>query len=101
MSQEQIQVQVMRAQGLAGEIEFILRDIFSCERFGFGGQVNSDRIRRHPYLSMVQGLAYLFALKPQKREAIENFVEHCVATDKTNACCYGIILCCWTVERMV
>ena len=76
MSQEQIQVQVMRAQGLAGEIEFILRDIFSCERFGFGGQVNSDRIRRHPYLSMVQGLAYLFALKPQKREAIENFVEH-------------------------
>ena len=75
MSQEQIQAQVMRAQGLAGEIEFILRDIFVCERFGFGGQVNSDRIRRHPYLSMVQGLAYIYALNPRKREAIEEFVE--------------------------
>lgn len=76
MSQEQIQAQVMRAQGLAGEIEFILRDIFGCERFGFGGQVNSDRIRRHPYLSMVQGLAYMYALNPQKRKAIEEFVDH-------------------------
>lgn len=76
MSQEQIQAQVMRAQGLAGEIEFILRDIFECDRFGFGGQVNSDRIRRHPYLSMVQGLAYLYAINPQKRNAIDAFVEH-------------------------
>lgn len=76
MNQKQIQEQVMRAQGLAGEIEFILRDIFECERFGFGGQVNSDRIRKHPYLSMVQGLAYLYALNPQKRKTIEEFVEH-------------------------
>lgn len=76
MGQEQIQEQVMLAQGLAGQIEFILRRIFGCERFGFGGQVNSDKIRRHPYLSMVQGLAYLYALNPQKRNVIEEFVEH-------------------------
>lgn len=64
----------MKAQGYAVEIEHILSNIFECERFGFGGQVNSDRIRRHPYLSMVQGLAYLYALNPQKRKAINDFV---------------------------
>lgn len=75
MSQEQIQAQVMRAQGFAVEIEHILSNIFECARYGFGGQVNSDRIRKHPYLSMTQGLAYLYALNPQKRKAIDNFVE--------------------------
>ena len=75
MSQEQIQAQVMKAQGFAVEIEHILSNIFECERFGFGGQVNSDRVRRHPYLSMTQGLAYLYALCPQKKKVIDRFVE--------------------------
>lgn len=75
MSQEQIQAQVMRAQGFAVEIEHILSNIFECDRYGFGGQVNSNEIRKHPYLSMTQGLAYLYALHPQKRKAIEGFVE--------------------------
>ena len=74
MSQEQIQAQVMRAQGFAVEIEHILSSIFECDRFGFGGQVNSDRVRRHPYLSMTQGLAYLYAMCPHKRKVIEGFV---------------------------
>lgn len=76
MNQEQIQAQVMRAQGFAVEIEHILSNIFECERYGFGGQVTSDKIRKPPYLSMTQGLAYLYALHPQKRKLIENFVEH-------------------------
>lgn len=76
MSEKQIQEQVMKAQGFAVEIEHILSNIFECERFGFGGQVNSDRVRRHPYLSMTQGLSYLYALYPQKRKNIDNFVEH-------------------------
>ena len=46
MSEKQIQEQVMKAQGFAGKIEFILRDIFECDRFGFGGQVTSDKIRK-------------------------------------------------------
>lgn len=75
MSQEQIQAQVMRAQGFAVEIEHILSNIFECARYGFGGQVNSDRIRKHPYLSMTQGLAYLYAICPQKRIIIDSFVD--------------------------
>ena len=76
MSEKQIQEQVMKAQGFAVEIEHILSNIFECERFGFGGQVNSDRVRRHPYLSMTQGLAYLYALCPQKQKSIDTFVEN-------------------------
>ena len=59
MSKEQIQEQVMKAQGYAVEIEHSLSSIFECDRYGFGGEVNSDCIRKHPFLSMTQGLAYL------------------------------------------
>lgn len=76
MSEKQIQEQVMKAQGFAVEIEHILSNIFECDRFGFGGQVTSDKIRKHPFLSMTQGLAYLYALEPQKRKAIDTFNEN-------------------------
>lgn len=75
MSEEQIQSQVMKAQGYAVEIEMILRNIFKCDRFGFGGQVNSDAIRKHPYLSMTQGLAFLYATEENKRKQIYRFVD--------------------------
>lgn len=75
MSKEQVQSQLMKAQGYAVEIEMILRNIFKCERFGFGGQVNSDAIRKHPYLSMTQGLAFLYATEEIKRKQIDKFVD--------------------------
>ena len=65
-----------KAQGYAVSIEHILRKIFDCDRFGFGGQVNSDFIRKHPFLSMTQGLAYKYALYPQKRKNIDAFINH-------------------------
>lgn len=72
---EKAQEQIMKAQGYAVEIEKILCDIFKCERFGFGGQINSDAIRMHPFLSMTQGLAFLYAAKESKREKIDNFID--------------------------
>ncbi len=75
MSEKQIQSQLMKAQGYAVEIEMILRNIFKCDRFGFGGQVNSDAIRKHPYLSMTQGLAFLYATEENKRKQIDKFVD--------------------------
>ena len=75
MNNEQIQNQLMKAQGYAVEIEMILRNIFKCDRFGFGGQVNSDAIRKHPYLSMTQGLAFLYATEETKRKQIDKFVD--------------------------
>lgn len=75
MSEEQVQGQLMKAQGYAVEIEMILRNIFKCDRFGFGGQVNSDAIRKHPYLSMTQGLAFLYATEETKRKQIDKFVD--------------------------
>ena len=65
----------MLSQSYAVSIELILRRIFNCERLGFGGQINSDNIRKHPFLSMTQGLAVLYERYPTKREKINRFIE--------------------------
>ena len=67
--------QVMLSQGKAVSIEWTLRSIFNCDRFGFGGQINSDAIRKHPFLSMTQGLAVIYERRPEKRTAIDKFIE--------------------------
>ncbi len=74
MSKEQIDAQVMQAQGFAVDIEITLGKIFKCQRGGFGGMVDADAIRKHPFLSMAQGLAYLYAIDLEKRESIEKFL---------------------------
>lgn len=71
----QAQEQLMKAQSYAVEIEMILRNIFNCDRFGFGGQVNSDAIRKHPFLSMTQGLAFIYAMQEEKRPQIDRFID--------------------------
>ena len=100
---KQSQEQMLKAQGYAVEIEMILRSIFNCERFGFGGQINSDAIRKHPFLSMTQGLAFIYAASENKREEIDNFLEEfsfysdfsldeLLSFDaKENSCEYGTI----------
>lgn len=72
---KQSQEQMMKAQGYAVEIEMLLRGIFKCERLGFGGQVNSDDIRKHPFLSMTQGLAFVYATSESKRKEIDKFID--------------------------
>lgn len=72
---KQAQEQMKKAQAYAFEIEGILRGIFKCERFGFGGQVNSDSIRKHPFLSMTQGLAFVYASCENKQEEIDKFID--------------------------
>ena len=67
--------QVMLSQSKACEIEWILSSIFDCERSGFGGQVDSDKIRKHPFLSMTQGLAVLYERNPKKRDTINKFIK--------------------------
>jgi hypothetical protein len=67
---------MINPQMYAIDIEHILCDIFNCERYGFGGAVNSDTIRKHPYLSMTQGLAYLYAnADGQKKKKIDKFID--------------------------
>ena len=68
--------QVMKSQGYAHSIENILKKIFDCDRSGFGGQIDADRIRRHPFLSITQGLAVLYERIPEKRSSIEAFIEN-------------------------
>lgn len=75
MLNEKQREQVMLSQGKAVSVEWILRRIFDCEQLGFGGQVSADRIRKHPFLSMTQGLAVLYERNPEKRNAINKFIE--------------------------
>lgn len=76
MFSEKAKQQMMLSQGYAVEIEIILRSIFKCDRLGFGGEVNSDLIRKHPFLSMTQGLAYIYATEEKKHECIDEFINY-------------------------
>lgn len=68
---------VARSQSYAVEIEHILCRIFECERYGFGGVVNSDYIRKHPFHALNCGLAYLYPnSSDKKRKQIEDFIEN-------------------------
>lgn len=67
--------QMMKSQGYALSIETTLKRIFDCDRGGFGGQIDADAIRKHPFLSITQGLAVLYNSAPEKRELIEKYIE--------------------------
>lgn len=46
-----------KARTYAVHIEEIMCSVFDCKRFGFGGIVNSDYIRKHPFQAMCCALA--------------------------------------------
>ena len=67
---------MMNGQSYAIEIEHIIRDVFSCERFGFGGIANSDFIRYQPFNAIIAALAYRFATADEEqKDKIEKFIE--------------------------
>jgi hypothetical protein len=65
----------MRAQGYAVSIEHSMSRVFNCNRGGVGGPVDSDYIRKHPYAAMCCALTAIYAIDPEKKSAIEMFVE--------------------------
>lgn len=66
---------MINPQEYAVSIEQILRTVFKCERFGFGGVVDSDFIRKQPLAAMLSGLGYLHANSDsEKRKEIEVFI---------------------------
>ncbi len=67
---------VLNGQSYAVEIEHILWKVFNCERFGFGGMVDADYIRKYPFHTMMCGLSFLYAKADAvKQKAIEKFFE--------------------------
>lgn len=67
---------MMRCQSYAVDIEHILWGVFNCERFGFGGIVNSDFIRRQPFTAFFCGLAYLYPnSSPEKQQMFLEFIQ--------------------------
>lgn len=67
---------IMRAQGYAVSIEHDMERVFKCERFGFGGVVNSDYIRRNPLAAILATCGFIYAkVDSEKKMQIEKFVE--------------------------
>jgi hypothetical protein len=65
------------AQGYAVTIEHILCDIYDCERYGFGGVVNSDFIREQPFSAITCALSFVYSNADDiKRVEIDKFIEN-------------------------
>lgn len=86
MTNQEIQeirdVQVMRSQGHSHTIELKLCRVLGINTLTQEGLLDVVRlgitanvIRKHPYESMKQGLFYLLAKDPNKKEKIVNFLE--------------------------
>lgn len=68
----------MSAEGhlLAISIEWTLRKLFNCERFGLGGFINSDSIESNPMQSFRIGFAEIYAkASNDKRNIIDRFID--------------------------
>lgn len=63
-------------QSYAISIEHILCNVFRCERFGFGGVVNSDFIRRQPFAAILSGLSFIYATAGREKQLeMEEFIK--------------------------
>lgn len=82
--------QIMFSQGTAHHIETLLEKIFNknvslkseSKEFHLGGLIHADHIRRHPFLSMTQGLAVIYYLDESKRKQICDFVDKFIRYEK-------------------
>ena len=64
------------SHSLAVSIEWTLRRVFDCERFGLGGFVNSDNIESKPMESFRLGFAAIYAdASSDRRSRIDRFLE--------------------------
>lgn len=87
---EKQQEQIAYSQGTAHHIETILGRIFNKntslsvidKEYNFCGLIHADQIRRHPFLSMTQGLAIIYYLDETKRKQIFDFTEQFNRYDK-------------------
>lgn len=80
--QEKRAKQVMHSQGHSQTIEYALCRLLGINRLTQEGLldvaklgITADVVRKHPYQSMKQGLFYVLANEPYKKEEIENFLE--------------------------
>lgn len=62
------------AKQYATEIEHILCNVFDCNRYGFGGIVDSDVIKTNPYVAIASGLAFKYAEDLSKADMINSYI---------------------------
>lgn len=66
---------VMRSQGYAVSMEYDIRRVFNCERFGFAGIANSDFIRKNPLAAVLATCGFIYAkVNEQDKKIVEKFI---------------------------
>lgn len=66
----------IRAKNISVGVEWDLRNIFNCERFGMGGIADSDFINGSPYTCMIATLMYMYKESDEQKKAdIKRFIE--------------------------
>lgn len=64
------------SHSLAISIEWTLRELFKCDRFGLGGFIDSDSIERSPMQSFRIGFAAIYSeASMEKRKLIDTFID--------------------------
>lgn len=58
------------SHSLAISMEWALRRIFNCERFGLGGFIDSDSIERNPMQSFRLGFAVIYPNSSRDKKAV-------------------------------
>ncbi len=67
---------INNGQAAAHPFEFIMRDVFQCDRFGACGMADADFIRKHPYTAVAATCMYIYANADEdKKQNIEKFLE--------------------------
>ena len=71
------------AQNYAVRIEITMRDAFECGRFEIGGLINSDYVKKNPFMAMMITLAYLCDRgEAESTKIITEFFERFCSYDK-------------------
>lgn len=66
---------IINPQSYAHPFEFIMRDVFNCDRGGACGMADADFIRRNPHTAVVAACMYIYAnANDAKKREIEDFL---------------------------
>lgn len=67
---------IINGQAYAHPFEYIMRDVFQCDRGGACGMADADFIRKHPYTAVAATCMYIYAnADGKKKEEIEKFLD--------------------------
>jgi hypothetical protein len=70
-----METKIINGQAYAHPFEYIMRDVFQCDRGGACGMADADFIRKDPFTAVVATCMYIYAnAGVEKKRKIEEFL---------------------------